>query len=43
MHKRRRRSETAASTIPMLVSPYAKTKGGGPHVLVFLIYAFPLK
>ena len=32
MHKRRRRAEMAASTIAMLVSPYAMTKGGGPHV-----------
>ena len=35
MHKRRRRAEMAASTIAMLVSPYAMTKGGGPHVLLF--------
>ena len=35
MHKRRRRAEMAASTIAMLVSPYAITKGGGPHVLLF--------
>ena len=30
-----------ASTIAMLVSPKTKTKGGGHHVLLFLIYAFP--
>ena len=41
MHKRRRRTEMAAlSIIAILVSPNTTTKGGGPHVLPFLIYAF---
>ena len=35
MHKRRRRTEMVALTIVILVSPNAKTKGGGPHVLLF--------
>ena len=35
MHKRRRRTELVALTIVILVSPNAKTKGGGPHVLLF--------
>ena len=43
MHKRRRRTEMVAFTIAILVSPNATTKGGGPHVLLFLIYAFPFK
>ena len=37
MHKRRRLAEMAASTIAILVSPVTKTKGGGPHVLLFFI------
>ena len=41
MHKRCRHAEMAASTIAMLASPNATTKGGGRHVLLFLIYAFP--
>ena len=32
-----------ASTIAMLASPKTKTKGGGNHVLLFLIDAFPLR
>ena len=32
MHKRRRSSEMAALTIPMLVSPVTMTKVGCPHV-----------
>ena len=43
MHKRRRRTEMVASTIATLVSPNATTKGGGPHVLLFFIYAFPFE
>ena len=39
--KRRRGAEMAASTIAMSVPPKTSTKGGGPHVLLFLIYAFP--
>ena len=31
----------AATTIAMLVSPDTTTKGGGPHVSLFLIYALP--
>ena len=40
MHKRRRSPEMAALTIAMLVSP---VKGGGPHVFLFLIYAFTME
>ena len=43
MHKRRQRAEMAALTSAIWVSPNATTKGGGPHVLLFLIYAFPFK
>ena len=43
LDKRRCRAEMAASTIAMLVSPKTRTKGGGHHVLLFLIYAFPFK
>ena len=43
MHKRRRRAEMATSTRAMLVSPNATTKGGGPHVFLFLIYAFTME
>ena len=43
MHKRRRRAEMAASTRAMLVSPNATTKGGGPHVLLFLNLCLPLQ
>ena len=43
MHKRRRSSEKAALTIAMLVSPFATTKGGGPHVLLFFIYAYTME
>ena len=43
MHKRRRSSEMAALTIAMLVSPVTITKGGGPHVFLFLIYAFTME
>ena len=41
MHKRRRRTETVALTIAILASPNATTKGGGPHVLLFLFMPFP--
>ena len=34
MHKRCRHAEMAASTIAMLASPNATTKGGGRHVLL---------
>ena len=40
MHKRRRCTEIAALSIAILVSPNTTTKGGGLHVLLFLIYAF---
>ena len=40
MHKRRRLAEMAASTIEIFVSPVT-TKGGGPHVLLFLFMPFP--
>ena len=43
MHKRRRLAEMAASTIAMLVSPDTMTKGGGPYVLLFFIYAFTME
>ena len=43
MHKRRRSTKMVALTIAILVSPNATTKGGGPHVLLFLIYAFPFE
>ena len=43
MHKRRRRTEIVALTIAILVSPFATTKEGGPHVLLFLIHAFPFE
>ena len=43
MHKRRRRTQMVALTIAILVSPNATTKGGGPYVLLFLIYAFPFE
>ena len=43
MHKRHRNSEMATSTIAMLVSPVTMTEGGGPHVLLFLIYAFTME
>ena len=33
----------AASTIAMLVSHDTTTKGGGPHVSLFLIYALPFE
>ena len=42
-NKRRRWAEMAALTITMLVSSKTRTKGGGHHVLLFLIYAFPFK
>ena len=35
MHKRRWRAEVAASASAMLVSLYATSKVGGPHVLLF--------
>ena len=38
MHKRRRKAEMAASTIAMLASPNATTKGGGRHVLLFFLF-----
>ena len=41
MHKRRRNSEKATSTIAMLVSPVTMTEGGGPHVLLFLFMPSP--
>ena len=41
MHKRRRRAEMAASTSAMWVSPNATTKGGGPHVWLFLFMLSP--
>ena len=37
MHKRRRLAEMAASTIAIFVSLVPTTKGGGPHVLLFLL------
>ena len=43
MHKRRQLAEMVALTIAILVSPNATTKGGGPYVLLFLIYAFPFE
>ena len=43
MHKRRRRTELVALTIVILVSPNAMTKGGGPHVLLFLFMPFSLR
>ena len=41
MHKRRQLAEMVALTIAILVSPNATTKGGGPHVLLFLFMPFP--
>ena len=41
MHKRCRHAEIAASTIAMLASPNATTKGGGRHVLLFLFMPSP--
>ena len=41
MHKRRWRAEMAASTSAKWVSSIATTKGGGPHVWLFLFMLSP--
>ena len=40
MHKRRRRAKMAFQIYAMPGSPDTTTKGGGPHVFLFLISAF---